>query len=179
VHHIAGVLALLVCMGTARLAAQRPQTRAGFWISGGFGYGSMDLTCSGCEVERRSGLTALIALGGTLSRQVLLGGEIEGWAKEEGGVDVTVGHVSGVVYYYPVPAAGFFLKGGAGIATLSTDAGPLGDTSDRGLGLHVGSGYDIRLGRNFSLTPAVSFFYGDFDGGASNVISIGLSATGH
>lgn len=77
-HPVTGVLALLLCMGTTRLAAQHPQTRAGFWISGGFGYGSMDLTCSGCKVDRRSGLTLLIALGGTLSRQVLLGGELEG-----------------------------------------------------------------------------------------------------
>ena len=169
--------ALLVAVSTA--AAQRPQTRQGFWISGGPAWGSLDLACSGCETDRESGLTMLLAMGGTPRPGLLLGGQLEGWAKEIGGVDLTVGHLSGVVYWYPRPAAGLFLKGGAGIAVYSVDAGPLGDEEDSGLGLHAGVGYDIRVGRNLSITPAGCVFWGDFGGGDANVLHLGVSVTGH
>jgi hypothetical protein len=159
--------------------AQHPQTRQGFWISGGPSWGSLDLACSGCETDREGGLTLLLAMGGTLGPGVLLGGELEGWGKEIGGVDLTVGHLSGVVYWYPRPAAGLFLKGGAGLAVYSVDAGPLGDEEDSGLGLHGGVGYDIRVGRNLSLTPAAGVFWGDFGGGDANVLHLGMSVTGH
>lgn len=160
-------------------AAQRPQTREGFWISGGPAFGSLDLACEGCETDRESGLTLLLAMGGTPARGLLIGGEIEGWGKEIAGVDITVGHLSGVVYWYPRPTAGFFLKGGAGVAVYSADAGPLGDVEDSGIGLHAGAGYDLRVGRNLSLTPAAGIFWGDFEGGDANVLHVGLAVTGH
>jgi hypothetical protein len=172
-------LALLALLAAAPAAAQRPQARQGFWISGGPSYGSLDLACSGCETDRESGLTMLLAMGGTVRPNLLLGGEIEGWGKEIAGVDVTVGHVSAVAYWYPRPAGGFFLKGGAGIAVYSADAGPLGEEDDSGVGLHAGLGYDVRLGRSFSLTPAAGVFWGDLEGGDANELHIGVSATGH
>ena len=124
------VLAMLLTLGASALAAQRPQVREGFWISGGGGYGSLDLTCSGCTVDREPGVAFLLALGGTVSRSFLLGGEIEGWTKEVNGVDITFGHVSGVAYRYPQPNGGLFIKGGVGVASLILDAGPLGDDSE-------------------------------------------------
>jgi hypothetical protein len=159
--------------------AQRPQTREGYWISGGVGYGSWDLSCEGCQSDRESGVTVLLAMGGTPSRNLLIGGEIEGWSKEQDGVDIVFGHVSGVAYWYPRATGGLFVKGGIGIGTLSLDAGPLGDESDTGLGLHAGAGYDIRLGRNFSLTPTAGVFWASLDPGDANTLYIGLNATGH
>ena len=171
--------AAVLLLGAGPMAAQHPQVRRGFWISGGPSYGSLDLACAGCETEREGGLTMLLAMGGTPRPGLLLGGEIEGWAKEIGGVDLTVGHISGVVYWYPRPASGLFVKGGAGLAVYSVDAGPLGDEEDSGLGLHAGVGYDIRVGRNLSLTPAAGVFWGDFGGGDANVLHLGMSVTGH
>jgi hypothetical protein len=159
--------------------AQHPQTRQGFWISGGAGYGSLDVACDGCESDRESGVTALLALGGSPSQNFLIGGEVEGWSKEVDGVDIVFGHVSGVAYWYPQATGGFFVKGGVGLGTLSVDAGPLGDDSDTGLALHTGAGYDIRLGRNFSLTPTAGVFWASLDPGDSNTLYIGLNATGH
>ena len=173
------VLALLGMVVVAPAAAQRPQLRQGFWISGGPSYGSLDLACTGCETDRESGLTLLLALGGTLRPNLLLGGEIEGWGKEIQGVDLTVGHVSGVLYWYPRTTSGFFLKGGVGIAGYSADAGPLGEEDDSGLGLHGGVGYDVRVGRNVSLTPTAGVFWADLDGGDANEIHVGLAFTGH
>jgi hypothetical protein len=173
------LLLALALYPPATAAAQRAQTRQGFWISGGPAFGSLDLACSGCETERESGLTLLLAMGGTAGAGLLLGAELEGWAKEIEGVDLTVGHLSGVVYWYPRPASGLFVKGGAGLAVYSVDAGPLGDEEDSGLGLHGGLGYDVRVGRNLSLTPSAGVFWGDFTGGDANVLHIGLAVTGH
>ena len=173
------LLLALALYPPAAAVAQRPQTRQGFWISGGPAFGSLDLACSGCETERESGLTLLLAMGGTAGAGLLLGAEFEGWGKEIEGVDLTVGHLSGVVYWYPRPASGLFVKGGVGLAVYSVDAGPLGDEEESGLGLHGGLGYDLRVGRNLSLTPSAGVFWGNFDGGDANVLHIGLAVTGH
>jgi hypothetical protein len=179
-HSPAAALALVVTLLVPSLAlAQRPQTRAGFWISGGIGVGSLDLACDGCETDRETAPTAVLAMGGTLRPGLLLGGEIEAWAKEIEGVDFSVGHISGVLYWYPRPAAGLFLKGGVGIGGYSADAGPLGDEQDSGLGLHGGIGYDVRVGRNLSITPAAGIFWVNLDAGDANVLYAGASVTGH
>jgi len=167
------------CLLAPPALAQRPQTRQGFWISGGLGYGSLDVGCDGCESDRESGVTARLAMGGTPSPHFLVGGDIESWAKEVDGVDILFGHVSGVAYWYPQVTGGFFVKGGVGFGTLSVDAGPLGDDSDTGLALHAGAGYDIRLGSNFSLTPTAGVFWASLDPGDANALYIGLNATGH
>lgn len=170
----------LVCLTAGSAAAQRPQTRGGFWISGGLGYGSMDLSCGeGCESDRESGTYALLAMGGTRSRSLLLGGELEGWMKEVDGVDLSFGHISAVAYWYPRPETGFFVKGGAGVAGFNVDAGPLGDESETGLALHGGVGYDLRLGSNLSVTPAAGIFWASLDAGNANVLHFGVAVTGH
>lgn len=174
------IVVALVCLTAGSTSAQHPQTREGFWISGGLGYGSFDLGCDGCESDRESGVTALLAMGGTAGRSVLVGAELETWSKEsDDGVDLDFGHLSGVLYFYPQPLAGFFVKGGVGIGRLSVDAGTSGDASDTGIGIHAGAGYDIRLGRTLSLTPALGIFWSSLDPGNANVLHIGLSVTGH
>ncbi len=173
------LLAVLICLIAGPAAAQSPQIREGFWISGGLGYGSLDIGCDGCESDRQSGLTARLALGGTARSDLLLGAELEGWHKEVDGVDISFGHLSGVAYWYPMPAAGFFVKGGAGVARLGTDAGPLGDESDTGIALHAAAGYDVRVGRKLSVTPVAGVFWASLDGGNANVLHLGVSITGH
>ena len=174
------ILALtFVCLLAWPALAQRPQVRQGYWISGGLGYGSLDVACDGCDSDRQSGLTGRLAMGGTLSPHFLIGGDVESWAKEVDGVDILFGHISGVGYWYPRATGGLFVKGGVGFGSLSVDAGPLGESSDRGLALHAGVGYDIRLARNFSVTPIAGVFWVSLDPGDSNTLYIGLNATGH
>jgi hypothetical protein len=168
----AAVLALL----PKDVAAQgHPQTREGFFI--GLGVGGGTLGCEGCG-DRESGLGAHLKLGGTLSPKLLIGAESGGWTKEEGGIRLTHANLSALAQFYPSATAGFFLKGGIGLSRLEVSASG-GSVSDEGLGLTAGLGYDVRLGSNFSLSPYLSFAWGDFDGGTANHGLVGVGVTWH
>jgi len=168
-------LALVVSANAFAQAQGHPQTREGFWIGFGFGYGS--LGCEDCD-DRSNSIAAFLRMGGTLNKQWLLGGEIEAWSKEENGVTLSYTNVAPVVLFYPSPTGGFFLKGGLGVATVELDFGGVsGDES--GAGILLGFGYDGRVARSFSLTPYFNMSAGNFDGGNANMFQFGLSFTFH
>jgi len=158
-------------------AQERPQVREGFFIGFGLGWGS--LGCSDCGGEREGGFSGYLKLGGTVNDQLLLGFETNGWTKEENGVTLSQGNLSGTAYYYPQPEKGFFLKGGLGLSTLDLSISGFGEGSETGFGLIGGLGWDARVGSNFSLTPYANFVYGSFDGGSTNVVQAGLGLTWH
>src|SRR5437762_6713999 len=178
---------------TASVArAQYPQRREGFWIGFGLGYGSANITCGTCgSGPRTGGVTAFLKLGGTPSRNVLIGGAVNGWSHSRGGATETMENVTGSLYYYPVATSGLFLSGGLGFSNYHVDTTP--STSGTGWGFTGGVGYDVRVGRNVSLTPVVNFVYGalaDFDvatsaglttasGWTQNVVDLGLGVTFH
>ena len=166
-----GFCALFAVLLASAASAQQAQTRQGFWIGGGMGYGS--LGCSGCD--RTGAPSGYLKLGGTLRENVLLGVETNGWTKSELGARLTMGNVSGAVYWYPMTTNGFFVKGGAGYSVLDADVA--GSTS--GFGLLGGLGYDVRVGRNLSITPVANWFRGSFNGGSANVLQIGMGVTSH
>jgi len=189
--YTARVVALLTacCCAAAAARAQYPQRRDGFWIGFGLGYGSADVYCDNCNPgPRTGGVTAFLKLGGSPSRNVLIGGTVHGWSRETGGVTEAMGNVTGSVFYYPAATSGFFLSGGLGFSGYTLDTSPSVDAS--GWGFTGGVGYDIRVGRNVSLTPVVNYVYGgleDFDvpgiglarGWKQNVIDLGLGVTFH
>ncbi len=159
--------------------AQQPQTRDGFYI--GFGLGGGSFGCSDCT-DRESGPAATLKLGGTLRPNLLVGADISGWTKEEGGARVTHSNVVAALQFYPSTTGGFFLKGGIGVSRLEASASGGGfsfSASDDGLGLSAGLGYDIRLGSNFSLSPYGGFAWGNFEGGSANHVQLGLGVTWH
>src|SRR3989442_15896926 len=88
-------LAVLGLWGASAATAQKPQTRQGFWIGFGFGYGSSNVSCDGCgSSSRESSGSGFLKLGGTLSPHVLLGGEVNAWTKSENGGTATLGNTS-------------------------------------------------------------------------------------
>jgi hypothetical protein len=187
---VTGLVAVLALLCAANAAAQRPQTRRGFWIAFGFGYGSADITCDACpETDREGSATGHLRLGGTLSPKLLLGGDVTGWAKEENGATLGLGTVSFIAQYYPKEQGGLFLKGGAGFSSATIEvAGEQAGASS--WGLSAGVGYDIRVGRNISLTPIADFLIagkGDLqvngqtalEGLGWNVFTLGLGVTFH
>jgi hypothetical protein len=176
---VTGLCALLTAALVTSAFAQKAQTRDGFWVGGGMGYGSLGLSCEICgDVGRTGGLSGYAKLGGTLRQNILLGVEMNGWTKSEGAGRVTMGNFSGAAYWYPMPTQGLFLKAGAGYAVLSTDDGTE-NVSDTGFGFLGGVGYDVRVGRNLSITPVANWFRGGFEGGSANVLQFGVGVTSH
>ena len=67
---------------------------------------------------------------------------------------------------------------GAGYSVLSVDDG-ISTADDSGFGLVGGLGYDLRVGKNLSITPVANYFRGAFDGGSANVLQLGVGVTSH
>jgi hypothetical protein len=184
-----GVLAL-AALAVTPAWAERPQTREGFWIGFGGGYGSAVAEFDGSGPgERKSEFTGLFKIGGTLSPRFLIGSELNVWIQEESGVTLNLGTITAAAYFYPVESSGFFVKGGVGTAFITTDFE--GDTiNGAGWGLMGGAGYDLRIGRNLSLTPSATYYFGKpgnlklsgttvFTGWKQNVFEFTLTLTFH
>ncbi|MEA2723666.1 MAG: hypothetical protein QOH59_1437 [Gemmatimonadales bacterium] len=169
-----GFSAVLAVLLAGSASAQQAQARDGFWIGGGLGYGSL----GGGGADRVGAPSGYLKLGGTLRQNILLGVETNGWTKSEAGARLTMGNISGAVYWYPMVTNGLFVKAGAGYSVMDADTG-FGSGSTSGFGMLGGVGYDVRVGRNLSLTPVANWFRGSFDGGSANVLQIGLGVTSH
>jgi len=155
-HRTLGILTLTLALALSRPApsqAQHPQTRQGFGISFGFGAGSAVFTCDDCPADwGGTAPSGYFRIGGYLSPSVMLAGESNGWSDPDG---ASIGAVLAVVQWYPMVASGLYLKGGAGYAYA--DAMDLGVDPPTGFGISLGAGYDLRVARNFALTPYVSY----------------------
>lgn len=175
---------LLTLVASTASAQDAESRRSGFWLNVGFGWGSADFNCDNCgDTDRESGVSGQIALGATLSPQLLLGVESNGWYKEESSVESMLGSLVAVAYYYPSASGNLFLKGGVGLASWKFSNGSSVD--DTGLGLLGGVGYDIPLGKKFSITPVATYQYGImgdknvFEGVSQNIFSLGATFTLH
>src|SRR6267142_1624153 len=173
------VLALLA-LGVTAASAQHPQTRKGFWIGFGVGYGSYGISCSGCSgLGRESSFTGHIRLGGTVSPHLLLGAESIAWTKSQGGATITAGNLSLAADYYPQPAGGLFLSAGVGFSRAEASQGG-SSAGNTGPGFTLGGGYDVRVSANTSVTPVANFVWGHPDNGFShNFFQFGVGVTFH
>ena len=170
-----GLAALLTVLLAGTSVAQQAQTRDGFWIGGGLGYGSMGMSCEACaDTDRVGAPSGYLKLGTTIRPNILLGVETNAWTKSELDVRVTVANISGAVYWYPMVTNGLFVKAGAGYSALDAGGG-----GTNGFGILGGVGYDVRMNKNLSITPVANWFRGGFDGGSANVLQIGVGVTSH
>ena len=177
VSRVAAVAALSLLLGVSVAAAQHPQTRQGFWIGFGLGYGTLGFSCDGgCASDRTGSFSGYLKMGGTISPKLLLGGESSGWTKSEFGTTMTAGNASLAAYFYPMPAGGLFVKGGLGLSSLQIS----GADAETGFGMTLGTGYDVRIGTNFSITPVLNFNWGKPATGLSqNVVQLAIGASFH
>lgn len=149
----------ILLLGHALGAQGAPaQARQGFGISFGLGGGSAGVSCDGCSSDRTGSLSGYLRLGGYVNPGLFVGGESSGWVHNESSVDETISFLTAVVQWYPQPASGFYLKAGAGFSSASADDG-FDEITAAGFGLTVGTGYDWRVTRNFSLTPYVNYLH--------------------
>lgn len=165
--------------------AKAPLARRGFWFSAGLGVGLGD--CDTC-VKRETGPTGGLSLGGSIGDHVLLGVGTAGWAKYLPDEEVTVsgGILDFRVRVYPVASSGFFLTGGLGVggiaerADFSAGPGVAAVTySETGAGALFGIGWDLRVGRNVSLTPFYNGFAVSTETFTGSVAQFGLGITIH
>ena len=149
----------------------KPQVRDGFWFTVGMGYGT-----AGCEdcFGRDSGLSGGLALGATLGDHVLLGVGTTGFAREIEGELFTIGTLDARVRVYPAKRSGFFINAGLGLGSAS-----YASEYEFGLGAMLGVGWDIRVGRNVSLTPFWNGFAMANSNVDFNVGQIGIGVTIH
>lgn len=162
-------------LGTAPiLAAQRPGGpyrpgivevrgadggRRGFWIGLGVGAGSEQVAFAPRTGDYSNSLTAPVValkLGGTPSRHLRLGGEVQTWFTEEQGITQSLTSVLGMAQLYPAARGGLYLKGGLGIAHNGFDDGYYGGSyGDLGFAALVGAGWELRLARGIYLDPTL------------------------
>jgi len=147
--------------------------RHGFWLNLGIAAGGENYRyenaagCNGkvgsyhyCDALYKPSVS--LALGGTVNPNLRLGGEINGWFYEHN--DPDLGHVTSYLaaalltgQFYPARNLGLFAKGGIGISRSGEDFSYANGTGETGFSYLVGVGYEIRLARNFFLTPGVNF----------------------
>jgi outer membrane protein with beta-barrel domain len=156
---------VIACLGLAPTASA--QERKGFWFDFQVGAASIDVSANGVSPSRDWGGTAGFALGWALRPNLLAGVETRFVAGEITGTvdaEIDVYNVMGGVRFYPRPRSGFFVQGSAGGSFVDLNVEAQGTTLTanvgKGLGLSGGVGYDFYLGRGFSLTPALTVWYG-------------------
>lgn len=163
-RYVVVVLAVCATLGAQSnaLYGQDQRTHEGFWISFGVG-GGWNLTRNvGVSQTSEGGVAFDLRLGGTPSEKLLVGGEVIGWGREDGSLFTSRGNANFTVMYYPSVQTGVYLKGGLGVATFTTELS-IGNatttTTSSGFGGTAGLGWDVRVGKNFYLTPGVDFLY--------------------
>lgn len=177
--------AALVLLIATPAAAQRTAVHDGFWISFGFGAGTA-FGDDAFDGDSKFGGAGFLRMGGSPSQQLLIGGELIGWGTDVDNTTIGRGALMFTALYYPSPKGGFYLKGGAGFSGRSAETEiPLNGqtakiTEDQGgIGLGAGLGYDIQLGRNFFLTPALDFVYTGTEGDGATLLLFTVGATWH
>lgn len=140
------------------------------------GWGSA--SCQGC-LSRWGGLSGGLSLGGTITDRFLLGVGTSGWYKSENGYTVNGGTFDTRIRFYPSATSGFFLTGGLGLGHLTESLDGFVSVTEYGVGALFGLGWDIRVGRNVSLTPFYNGFAVQTANADGNVAQIGLGVTIH
>jgi hypothetical protein len=140
--------------------------RRGFWFGLGVGAGgeSNDFAAGAGYTEPFYQPTISVRAGGTVSPHLRLGGEIHSWINEE--VDAVESLSSALIIgqFYPFRTAGLYLKGGLGIGRNAVQFDDGFDVGDTGFAALIGVGYELRLGRHFSLNPVIDFVRHTYDG---------------
>ena len=164
-------LLLLVCVFCCGpVIAQTENAHKGFWLSFGGGGGWM-------EGERSA--SSYFRMGGTPNSQVHFGAQVLHWWQDD---EIQNSSVTAIFALYPFyrrsgPPGRFsewFLKTGFGIAVAHNHW-----QDQTGVGLNLGTGIDLRLNRNFFVTPNLDFLVDFFNESTDTSILFTLGLSWH
>lgn len=157
-RRLIGTAAALLLVASPALAQSAP--RQGFTISFGLGAGSAAASYEGESSDRISGPSGYLRIGGAVTPSLVIAGESHGLTRKDGTLTSHFGYLLAVAQWYPQASGGFYVTGGLGLGLIrEDDSDPAFDYELQSVGgaAQVGLGYDVRMTRNFSLTPYVNF----------------------
>ncbi|HYF39996.1 MAG TPA: hypothetical protein VD930_09925 [Gemmatimonadales bacterium] len=168
---------ILTFVALPQVAAQQPPpglvevsdgSRRGFWLNVGVGAGgeSNDVFPGGGFSEHLYQPTFSFGAGGTIGQNLRVGGEVIAWVNEEADAVESLSSILLAARFYPLKAAGLYLKGGVGIGRNAVDFDDGFNVGDTGLAGLIGAGYEIRLGRRVYLNPTIDLVGHTYDGRA-------------
>ena len=147
---------------------------AGLMFNVGLGFGSIG--CEDCDGYRWDGLSGGMMLGRAITPKVWAGVGTSGFTRVADGDTMQMGTFDGRFRFYfkeTGPAAGLHVNLGAGIGHIKVED----SAREFGFGLMFGAGWDIRVGKNVSLTPFWNGFAMSNSVVDGNVGQIGIGVT--
>ncbi|MGE0352893.1 MAG: hypothetical protein AB7I33_01895 [Gemmatimonadales bacterium] len=163
--------------------------RDGAWFAFGIGRGEESYRFTDVPDNYSTEVSAptlSLRLGGTPSQHWTLGGELFAWFHDlPDRSSETLGSAMFIAQFYPASRAGLFLKGGAGFAGayMETEVSPnvVITGEEGGFATVLGVGYDIRVGRNVSITPTLDWHHQFYDRSdvRERIVSLGVGVTFH
>ena len=88
---------------------------------------------------------------------------------------MSFGTATAAIHYYPSKTGGLFLTGGLGLAVFTVED----VDTETDLGLVIGGGWDLRVGRNISISPFLNIFGGSINSATVSTIQVGAGITFH
>jgi len=182
VRHLVCLLALVLVWTNAAVSQDTESTppkaattpkrhRMGLWGELGSGPGYVRVACSDCtDVIGAPGTTSYFRIGGSISRNVLIGFEVFGFLDNTFGFGsdtntvAETGTAAVVLLWYP-GRTGLFFKGGVGAAfgqfSIPADTSgfaPADTSTGGGIGLTFGLGWDWSISRKFAISANAAAF---------------------
>jgi hypothetical protein len=93
----------------------------------------------------------------------------------EDGVSLSFGTSTAAIHFYPSKTGGLFLTGGLGLATFKVE----GFDAENDFGLVIGGGWDLRVGRNISISPFFNIFGSNINSVTVTTIQTGAGIMFH
>ncbi|MDH3217335.1 MAG: porin family protein [Candidatus Krumholzibacteria bacterium] len=153
---------------TPAMAGVYPQSRTGFFIGFGLGWGNAAAKLGQSpDPDRANSVSGNLRFGWSVAQTVAIGLEASSWAKNydvEGtnlDLNLTGTVTTFAVTYFP-GNMGLFLRGGLGFSTASVKlqgGGASFEEVETGAGFLAAAGYEWRLTEKFALGPQAQWAY--------------------
>jgi hypothetical protein len=160
------VIACTLAAVSPAAAGDHPQSRTGFFVGLGLGWGNMGADLGSVEVDRQSSVSGNFRFGWSVADNLALGLEATSWSKNYAittnqDLNLTAGVTAFALTYFP-GNMGLFIRGGLGFSSARTEfksGSNSVDHTENGLGFLGAVGYEWRLTQKFALGPQVQWAY--------------------